>query len=210
MNAEPAVRHAAIPIEWAVAGRAFPGERESGDNHVVAPFAEGVLIAVIDGLGHGPEAAEAAGIAAATLRLEPHDTVPNLMQRCHAALRKTRGAVLTIASIDAATSVMSWLAVGNVEGVLYRAVRPGRPERESILHRGGVVGYQMPSLRATMLSIARGDTLIFMTDGISSDFSPESPLDGHPQRIADAILNRYGKQSDDALVLVARYLGCPS
>jgi hypothetical protein len=68
----------------------------------------------------------------------------------------------------------------------------------------------MPSLRAATLSIARGDTLIFMTDGISSDFSPDSPLEGHPQRIADTILNRYGKQSDDALVLVARYLGCRS
>jgi hypothetical protein len=132
------------------------------------------------------------------------------MQRCHSALRKTRGAVLTIASIDVATSLVTWLAVGNVEALLYRAARAGRPERESILHRGGVVGYQMPSLRAPTLSIARGDTLIFTTDGISSDFSPDSPLDGHPQGIADAILDRYGKQSDDALVLVARYLGCPS
>lgn len=210
MSADPGVRRAAVPIEWGVAARALPGECESGDNHVVAPFAEGVLIAVMDGLGHGPEAAEAAGIAAATLCLEPHDTVTNLMQRCHAALRKTRGAVLTIASIDAVTNVMTWLAVGNVEALLYRAARSGRPERESILHRGGVVGYQMPVLRAPMLSIARGDTLIFTTDGISSDFSPESPLEGHPQRIADAILDRYGKQSDDALVLVARYLGCTS
>jgi phosphoserine phosphatase RsbX len=73
-----------------------------------------------------------------------------------------------------------------------------------------VVGFQMPSLRITRLSIARGDTLVFATDGISSRFHTDSPLGWHPQDAADNMLKRYGKDTDDALVLVARYLGPPS
>jgi negative regulator of sigma-B (phosphoserine phosphatase) len=194
----------ASPVEWAVGARAFPGEIESGDLHLVAHFAEGVLIAVMDGLGHGPQAADAARVAASTLLHEPYESVTNLMQRCHAALRKTRGVVLSLASIDAEANLMTWLGVGNVDGALFRA---DRSARESIPQRSGVVGYELPALRATKLPIARGDTLIFVTDGISSDFSAESWLDGHPQQIADHILSRYAKASDDALVLVARYLG---
>jgi hypothetical protein len=132
------------------------------------------------------------------------------MQRCHGALQKTRGVVLSLASIDAGTNLMTWLGVGNVDGTLYRVGltdRSGRPERESIPHRGGVVGYQMPALRVTVLPIARGDTLVFATDGINSDCCDESPLGRAPQEAADRILERYARESDDALVLVARYLG---
>jgi hypothetical protein len=204
MMAEPEIRPLATPVEWAVAARALPGEIESGDLHLVSHFAEGVLIAAMDGLGHGPEAADAARIAATMLRQEPYDSVTSLMQRCHAALRKTRGVVLSLASIDAEANLMTWLGVGNVDGTLYRA---GRSERQSIPHRSGVVGYEMPPLRATVLPIARGDTLIFTTDGISSDFSVELRLDGPAQQIADDILGRHAKASDDALVLVVRYLG---
>jgi serine/threonine protein phosphatase PrpC len=206
MSAEARV-HPAIPIEWGVATRALPGETESGDLHLVAPFAEGVLIAVMDGLGHGTEAAEAARNAAAALALEPYDTVTSLMQRCHSALRKTRGVVLSLASIDATANLMTWVGVGNVDGTLYHIEPFKPPKRESMPRRGGVVGYQMPSLRATTLPVTPGDTLIFATDGIGNDFSAEALLALHPQQTANHILGRHAKESDDALVLVARYLG---
>jgi len=53
-----------------------------------------------------------------------------------------------------------------------------------------------------------GDTLIFATDGIRSDFLNEllSPRDS-PRTLADRVLAGWGRQTDDSLVLVARYLG---
>jgi len=54
-------------IEWGVASRALPGQPASGDINVVKSFTDGVLIAALDGLGHGEEAATAAAVAAATL-----------------------------------------------------------------------------------------------------------------------------------------------
>ena len=57
-------------------------------------------------------------------------------------------------------------------------------------------------------SIMRGDTLILATDGIRSDFlGALLPQGDPPQALADHILARWSKQTDDALVLVVRYLG---
>jgi len=199
-----------MPIEWAVAGRALRGEIESGDLHLVAAFPGGALVAVADGLGHGPEAAAASRIAMSTLRRYPQDPLLTLMDQCHLELQRTRGAVLSLAAIDVASATLTWLGVGNVDGMLFRADRAGAPRRESLPRRGGVVGYQMPPLRTTTLAVAFGDVLIFATDGISSIYSAESPIDLDPQAAADRILDRYGKDADDALVLVARYTGAAS
>jgi hypothetical protein len=199
-------------VEWGVAARTLAGQAESGDLHLVAAFPGGILIAVVDGLGHGPEAAVAARVAAATLRDHADAAPVDLVQRCHAALQRTRGVVLSLASIDAATASMSWLGVGNVDGTLYRADPAGSPPRESLAHRGGVVGYQLPPLRATTHRIARGDVLVLATDGISDGIHGGPPPGGpppewQPQAAADHIVERFGKQTDDALVLVARYVG---
>lgn len=192
-----------MPLEWAVAGRALAGEAESGDLHLVRAFPGGALIAVIDGLGHGPEAAHAARAAAASLAENAALPATALVEQCHAALHKTRGVVLSLALINAQGREMTWLGVGNVDGTLYRAA-PRSTARESLPHRGGVVGYQLPVLRSSTLRLDPGDTLVFATDGIASTFTSESLIGWHPQDAADHILRSYGKASDDALVLVAR------
>lgn len=51
-------------IEWSVAARPMAGQTVSGDRHVVQFFEQGVLLAVIDGVGHGNEAHAVAEIAA--------------------------------------------------------------------------------------------------------------------------------------------------
>jgi phosphoserine phosphatase RsbX len=204
----PAPRSSAFacPIKWGFAARALGGETESGDLHVVATHAGGVLVAVIDGLGHGPEAALASRLAAATLGEHLGESVTVLMAHCHAALQRTRGAVLSLAAIQPDGREMTWLGVGNVDATLYRA-GSARYQRESLHHRGGVVGYQLPPLRAATLALDPGDTLVFATDGIASTFNGESPLGWHPQDAADHILRVYGKDTDDALVVVARTVG---
>jgi serine phosphatase RsbU (regulator of sigma subunit) len=174
---------------------------------LVAALPTGVLIAVVDGLGHGPEAASAARIATASLRERPQEGTADLMRRCHASLQGTRGVVMSIVSIDAETNQLTWVGIGNVDAILFRANPDAMPARESLTHRGGVVGFQIPSLRITTLLIARGDMLVIATDGIRSNFCTDSPLGWHPQDAADYMLKQYGRDTDDALVLVARYIG---
>ncbi len=102
---------------------------------------------------------------------------------------------------------MTWLGVGNVEGVLLSAGGEAGLARESVLLRGGVVGYRLPPLRPAVLTIRPGDTLILATDGIRGGFVSQLTSGEPPQQMADGILARHGKGTDDALVLVARYLG---
>jgi hypothetical protein len=52
--------------------------------------------------------------------------------------------------------------------------------------------------------------VILATDGIKPEFSDEFVPGDEPQAIADHILARYRKGTDDALVLVGRCLGDPS
>ena len=194
-------------LQIGIANRALPGEFESGDRHVVKRFRDGALLAVVDGLGHGAEAAEAAKIAVATLVDRPQDSVITLVQRCHEELRMSRGVVMSVASVNARDETISWLSVGNVESILLRADTSTNPSYESPIPRGGVVGSQLPPLRAAVFPVADGDTLILATDGVNSGFARGLPLGSPPQQIADHILARHIKGTDDALVLVARYRG---
>jgi negative regulator of sigma-B (phosphoserine phosphatase) len=197
----------APPIEWGVAGRSFDGGPESGDQHLVELFPNGVLVAVIDGLGHGPRAATAGETAVMALKGHGHEPVAPLLKRCHEMLRRTRGVVMSMASFNALDDTMTWLGVGNVKGLLLFAGGSGGASRERLLLRGGVVGYNLPTLRPASVPVSHGDTLIFATDGLRSVFAEELTLGEAPQQMADHILSQYRRGTDDAMVLVARYVG---
>lgn len=193
-------------IEAAVAEAAMPGEDESGDLHLIAPHPGGVLVAAIDGLGHGGEAAEAARTARSTLARDPGADLTDLLVSAHTALARSRGVVMSLVAFVPGGS-LTWLGVGNVEGTLVRAdERPVR-RADSILLLGGVVGFQLPRLRPSTTAVQPGDLLILATDGIAAGYVPELDPDGDPKALADRILAQYRKGGDDALVLVARYLG---
>lgn len=196
-------------IEYGVAGRPFPGQLESGDLHAVVACPNGTLIAVADGLGHGPEATLAARVAVETLTAEAHLPLLRLMARCHEALVKTRGVALCLASLNRHEESMTWLSVGNVAGVLMRPGQTGACEREHVLMRNGVVGARLPPLRATTLALRPQDLLIFATDGLREGFDKDVRIDAPPQVTADRILGQYGRATDDALVLVGRWVGAP-
>src|SRR6266567_6467873 len=87
-------------LEWAVSAAAIRGETESGDLHVVEAFAHGVLMAAIDGLGHGVAAAAAARSAARLITTNPGENVIRLVEQCDHRLHKTRGVVMSLASIN--------------------------------------------------------------------------------------------------------------
>ena len=194
-------------LEYGVAKFVLPGQGESGDHHLVCCNRNGILVAAIDGIGHGEEAANASKAAAALLRSCADQPIISLVERCHERLRGTRGVVLSLAFIDSEHGMMTWLGVGNVQGVLMRAEAKKRNGQESLLLRAGVVGSQLPAVQATVLPIEQGDTLFFATDGVRSDFSVSLSARENPQRAADRILRQYRSGNDDALVLIVRLTG---
>jgi len=197
-------------LEWGAATQPIPGETVCGDLHLVKPFDNGALVAVVDGLGHGDEAIAVARIAIQVLEGQADQSVITLVKRCHEALIDTRGVVLTLASFNLLDATVSWLSVGNVAGLLLRADITAVPQYETALLRGGVVGYQLPPLAAGVFAVAPNDLLILATDGIDNSFGQSVVLKGTPQYIADGVMRRHFKGNDDGLVLVVRFLGTRS
>jgi hypothetical protein len=195
------------PIEWSVAARPMAGQTVTGDLHLVQYFKDGVLLAAVDGVGHGHEALAAAQAAVSVLEARAEESVIFLVKSCHMALPKTRGVVMTLASLNWLEKTLTWIGVGNVEGRLLRADSSASHPSESVLLRSGLVGYQLPALHASVLPIGSGDLLIFATDGVHAAFDQGINLADSPRNIADRILSRCFKGTDDALVLVIRYLG---
>jgi len=98
-------------LSWAIAEIPMDGERVSGDAAVIEEWPDGALVAAIDALGHGPEAEEAAKIAAAILRKRASDSPASLIDACHQALRKTRGIALTLASLSVRDNNLTWIGI---------------------------------------------------------------------------------------------------
>lgn len=205
MTATVAQREQAI--EWSVASRALPGQAVSGDAHLVTSWDGGALAAVVDGLGHGDEATLAARYAVQELEAHAREPVVSLVQRCHRALRHTRGAVMTVVSLDTYSDTLTVLGIGNVETVIFHPQARGPAKRESVLLRGGVVGYQLPPLQASTLPVMRGDVVVFATDGVREDFSDlVNPGDPLPQIVEKVITQKF-RGTDDGLVLACKYVG---
>lgn len=192
-------------LDYGVATFVTPGNRYSGDLEVVRYHAGGAVIAVIDGIGHGEEAAAAARIARDAIVSDQQESPIALVMRCHEALHLTRGVVLSIASIDFSRGQLRWLGVGNVRALLQHGNGGISPPRAELLLRAGVVGApELPPLQTSVISFHHRDTLIFATDGIRPQFADTLVVSGSPQALADEILAHNCLGNDDALVLVAR------
>jgi serine phosphatase RsbU (regulator of sigma subunit) len=187
-------------ITVAATSRAYPGESVNGDAWRVDQDRDRCRIAVIDGLGHGPNAATAANAALGLLAANPDLDPTSALERCHHELRGTRGVAMGVVLLDKGSCRLTFAGVGNVEARLWH---PGREQRFSSAR--GIVGSVLPTIRPDELNIGDKWRLVIHTDGVSARFSftellgDELPL----QQISDAILTNWGRATDDATVVVA-------
>ncbi len=190
------------PLIVAAATRAHPGEARNGDAWQVDWHEDRCRIAVIDGLGHGEPAANAADSARRALKGQPELAPEASMRVCHTALRSTRGAAISIVSIDPLRCELTYCGVGNTEADL---LIEGRWEH--LITYRGIVGATFPRLRTFSHTLRPEWVLIMYSDGIRSGFRHEAlenaaPRD--PQALADAVLRGWARDTDDATVVVAR------
>jgi phosphoserine phosphatase RsbX len=194
-------------LERGVAAATHEGEGRSGDMAVFAPSRRGGLVAVIDGLGHGDAAADASEAAAQVIREHADEEPQPLLELCHRALQRTRGAVMTLAWFDVAERTMAWTGVGNVEARFVRASGGREARHDSPVVLGGVVGFTLPQVRIGTIVLEPGDAVALATDGVRADYSSSLEPGVPAQALADRVLERHVKGTDDALAVVVRYLG---
>lgn len=216
-----------LTVGWAIASTPMPGEEVSGDGYCLVPRPSGLLAVVVDALGHGPGAGRTAQAAIEIIEGSGAATLPTLFRECHAGLAGTRGVVMSAAWYEGDDQAITWLAVGNVDGCLIRADKEGRDgscptppaspheiysardrrvtRKESLLMRGGVVGYQLPALRPATVPVRPGDLLVLATDGVRLDVTSLVRERATLQEDADRILSEGSRNTDDALVLLLSF-----
>jgi serine phosphatase RsbU (regulator of sigma subunit) len=169
---------------------------------------DAALFGVFDGLGHGPPAAVAAERAIDALRQAPGERVEVLVQLCHRVLSGTRGVAMTLARVDFTSNTLTWTGVGNVTANLVAKDVTGLHVRSSARLAAGIVGYRIPEIRpAQVVSLRAGDLIVIATDGIDDDHLDHIDFATPATAIAEVILTKHAKDSDDALVLAARHRG---
>jgi negative regulator of sigma-B (phosphoserine phosphatase) len=171
------------------------GERENGDTALVRRDGESMLIAVIDALGHGPPAAQAAGVGKAYLSAAPLDRgVRYVVEGLHDQLRGTRGAAAMLLLVQAGQ--LEGCGVGNVALRSYRARIP------ALLTPGVLGGAPLQRLRVFSAELSPGDRLVVHSDGIVARFDDEASKRASALETCRAIMERHRRPHDDATVLV--------
>lgn len=197
-------------LDWGVAYSPKKGEEQSGDAYIIRTVSAGVLVAVVDGVGHGAQAHDAADRVVRLIERSVDVEVSELIQRCHQVLLGTRGVVMSIAEFNTTENTLTWIGVGNVTGSLLRSDPAANAAREGLLTRGGVVGLQLPSIHATVKPLTRGDVMVVATDGLHPGLAEHLSVDAPLQEIADSLLAAHAHGNDDALIFIGRYMGTPT
>lgn len=197
------------PIEWSVAARPLPGETRSGDDAVTVEIdGRAALFGVIDGLGHGPEAASAAERAAVVVGQHAAQPLDEVIGACHRETTATRGAAMTLARIDFEADTLQWLGVGNVTAALVSRAPNGMEATSFVRLAGGIVGFQLPRiLSPEVVEMRPGHLLVMASDGVQEDHLDGLEFTASAKAIANRILGEHTRVTDDALVLVARHRG---
>jgi anti-sigma regulatory factor (Ser/Thr protein kinase) len=181
---------------------AMPGETACGDAWDAVTQGTELAIAVVDGLGHGPLAAEAAAVAVRAFQMHTARPPRTALQAMHAALRGTRGAAAAVATLDEDRHFLTFAGVGNIAA----SVLAGGTSRSLVSHNG-IVGQALPTPREFTCPWPPGALLVMHSDGVTAHWKLEAyPGLGmrHPSLIAGVIYRDFSRDRDDATVVVAR------
>ncbi len=178
------------------------GESVCGDGWHCKSIAEWTCMMVVDGLGHGEYAAEAAREAECVFAESESNSPARTLRDCHDALKKTRGAAAAVAAINRSKGTLVYAGVGNVSGSL---LSPGGSR--GLASHNGTVGHQFPRAQEFTTPWNPDSILIMHTDGLGSrwDLDHYPGLCSKPPCVMAGVLYRdFARLRDDVTVLVAK------
>jgi anti-sigma regulatory factor (Ser/Thr protein kinase) len=179
-----------------------PGEVVNGDGWTVKNVGDVMILMVVDGLGHGPAASDAAREAERIMMLDRSDSPAVLLQDCHEALMKTRGAAMGIAALSLNPGLAKFAGTGNIAGTISTA-----ETSRGLASHNGTLGHVMPHTQEFSYPWTTDSLLVMHSDGVSARWNLNS-YPGlrrkHPALIAAVLHRDFGRSRDDATVLVAR------
>ena len=203
-----------LPAEAAAPPRAFAvgvvtlpidGEDVSGDGWVMGETPSGLQVMVVDGLGHGLLASEAAAAALQCFRRSGPRPGTELLQSVHEALRGTRGATGAAATIDVAARQLRFAGIGNIAGRVIQDV-----DSRQLVSMNGTLGRDPVRCREFPQPWRPGSLLVMHSDGLSSHWQLENVrglINRDPALIAAVLFRDHARNLDDLTVVVVREAG---
>jgi anti-sigma regulatory factor (Ser/Thr protein kinase) len=187
-----------------VAGMAipYPGERLCGDAWTYHQTQERTVILLVDGLGHGIAAAEAADEAVALFHKHAEQSPADILSYVHEGLRKTRGAVAGVAEILPGSKKLNYAGVGNTSASVI-----SKQTSRSLVSHSGTLGLATAKIQEFQLDWPADAILVMHSDGLQTRWdlaSYSGLLARHPAVIGAALLRDFRRQRDDASVVVAK------
>ncbi|OGB23606.1 MAG: serine/threonine protein kinase [Burkholderiales bacterium RIFCSPLOWO2_02_FULL_57_36] len=180
------------------------GEEECGDAWGIVNSAGEATILVVDGLGHGPNAAQASHAAVQVLHSRSGLRPAPLIEAMHQALRTTRGAAAAVAKLDSSTETVSFAGIGNISA----SILDGDARKQLVSHNG-IVGHNLRKVQEFATPWPAGATCILCSDGIGTQWDLNN-YPGlrhcHPALIAGVLYRDFARSRDDATVVVAKRL----
>ena len=200
-----------MALEIVVKSRARLPQSVSGDAFWYAESGSLLWALVVDGLGHGVQAAEPAHLAVtcisglvqrlADTRFDPATSLRDMVVRTDECLRGTRGAALGLVLLDAERGEGHFVGVGNVEMRVCGPRALARP-----ICSPGIVGARLTRVRVERFDYVPGHTVILHSDGLSSRFELDAvPATASLEEVADALVARHGKADDMTLLVVRQH-----
>ena len=182
--------------------RPHPVEKVNGDAYLIKTHGACTLFAIVDGLGHGQGAKQAADTALASLNEWQGEPLEDVFTAVHSVLRATRGAVMGVAVTDGEREEMQYAGVGNIAVRVFNA-----PERLTPVPSHGTLGVRMGRVRVWRQKWAEEAVIVMASDGLSESWDIKSYptlLERNPQLLAGVLMRDYSRPNDDATVLVAK------
>lgn len=189
-------------VQSGVVSLPFVGESVCGDGWRIKRSGHRTYIMVVDGLGHGEFASEAAREAELILSEAQFSTASEIVRDCHDALKKTRGAAVAVAVIDHPGKLLSFCGVGNISAVLISS-----QGRRGLASHNGTVGHTLHRIQEFTVAWDPDSVLIMHSDGLGSRWDTDhypGILPKHPSLLAAMLYRDFARHRDDVTVLVVK------
>ena len=191
-----------LPLQVGVVCEPIKGEDVTGDGWSVKKAGDAVLLMVVDGLGHGPLAAEVARTAETVFNQTKTASLSAILQDTHDALKATRGAALALVSIEPERHLLSFAGVGNICASI---VTPNS-SRGMVSHHG-TVGHYLSKIQEFKFPWSAQSVLVIHSDGLKTTWNLEhypGIWHRHPALIAGVLYRDFTRDRDDVTVLIGK------
>lgn len=190
------------PLHLGVVCLPKDGEVACGDGWTCIAHGRLRVLFVVDGLGHGADAAAAARAALAVVAKHSNRGPADILAAVDAALRSTRGAAASVAVLQPDAGLCAYCGVGNIAASIH-----ANGAARSMVSHNGILGHQVRKIQEFQYPFPRDALCLIHSDGLATRWSLDAypglePR--HPALIAAALYRDHSRRRDDVTVVALR------